>query len=147
MYRGVPNMNATQWPKWYDLDAWTRVCSGLTQTPNLPLTLIWLRRLDPNLHRYDFRISRYDWFFWSLFLSVSQSQVCRIEKRQHHFFGASVISVQNFVLKVYIVITFKVFADFRFESPISIDFQSEILALLPPKSAKTLVESLCRLWR
>ena len=43
---------------------------------------------------------------------------------------------QNFVLKVYIVITSKVFADFRFESPISIDFQSEILALLPPKSAK-----------
>ena len=41
---------------------------------------------------------------------------------------------QNFVLKVYIVITSKVFADFRFESPISIDFQTEILALLPPKS-------------
>ena len=49
---------------------------------------------------------------------------------------------QNFVLKVYIVITSKVFADFRFESPISIDFQSEILALLPPKSAKTFHESL-----
>ena len=45
---------------------------------------------------------------------------------------------QNFVLKVYIVITSKVFADFCFESPISINFQSEILALLRPKSAKTL---------
>ena len=51
-------------------------------------------------------------------------------------------SSQNFVLKVYIVITSKVFADFRFESPISIDFQSEILALLRPKSAKTFHESL-----
>ena len=50
--------------------------------------------------------------------------------------------VQNFVLKVYIVITSKVFANFRFESPISIDFQSEILAFLPPKSAKTFHESL-----
>ena len=49
---------------------------------------------------------------------------------------------QNFVLKVYIVITSKVFADFRFESSISIDFQNEILALLPPKSAKTFHESL-----
>ena len=49
---------------------------------------------------------------------------------------------QNFVMKVYIVITSKVFADFCFESPISIDFQSEILALLPPKSAKTFDESL-----
>ena len=49
---------------------------------------------------------------------------------------------QNFVLKVYIVITFKVFADFRFESPISIDFQSEIPTLLAPKSAKTFHESL-----
>ena len=46
-------------------------------------------------------------------------------------------SKQNFVLKVYIVITSKVFADFRFESPISIDFQNEIPALLPPKSAKS----------
>ena len=55
--------------------------------------------------------------------------------------------MQNFVLKVYIVITSEVFADFRFESPISIDFQNEILALLPPKSAKTFHESLCRLWR
>ena len=50
--------------------------------------------------------------------------------------------IQNFVSKVYIVITSKVFADFCFESPISIDFQSEILALLPPKSAKTFHESL-----
>ena len=50
--------------------------------------------------------------------------------------------LENFVLKVYIVITSKVFADFRFESPISIDFQREILALLPPKSAKTFHESL-----
>ena len=51
-------------------------------------------------------------------------------------------NIQNFVLKVYIVITSKVFADFCFESPISIDFQSEILALLRPKSAKTFHESL-----
>ena len=50
--------------------------------------------------------------------------------------------MQNFVLKVYIVIISKVFADFCFESPISIDFQSEILALLRPKSAKTFHESL-----
>ena len=47
-------------------------------------------------------------------------------------------NIQNFVLKVYIVITSKVFADFCFESPISIDFQSEILALLRPKSLQTL---------
>ena len=48
---------------------------------------------------------------------------------------------QNVVLKVYIVITSKIFADFRFESPISIDFQNEILALLPPKSANTFAPS------
>ena len=47
-----------------------------------------------------------------------------------------VITKQNFVLKVYIVITSKVCADFRFESPVSIGFHSEILALLPPKSSK-----------
>ena len=41
-----------------------------------------------------------------------------------------------------VVITSNVFADFRFESPISIDFQNEILALLPPKPAKTFHESL-----
>ena len=53
---------------------------------------------------------------------------------------------QNFVLKVSIVITSKVFADFRFESPISIDFHDEILALLPPKSANTFAPSIvCRL--
>ena len=51
-------------------------------------------------------------------------------------------TIQNFAMKVYIVITSKVFADFRFESPISIDFQNEILALLRPKSAKTFHESL-----
>ena len=51
------------------------------------------------------------------------------------------MSIQNFVLKVYIVITSKVFADFRFESPISMDFQSEILALLPPKSANNYTDS------
>ena len=45
-------------------------------------------------------------------------------------------------MKVYIVITSKVFADFRFESPISIDFQSEIPTLLAPKSANTFHESL-----
>ena len=45
-------------------------------------------------------------------------------------------------MKVYLVITSKVLADFRLESPISKDFQSEILALLPPKSAKTFHESL-----
>ena len=51
-------------------------------------------------------------------------------------------NLQNFVMKVYIGITSKIFADFRFESPISIDFQTEILALLRPKSAKTFHESL-----
>ena len=50
---------------------------------------------------------------------------------------------QNFVLKVSIVITSKVFADFRFESPISIDFHDEILALLPPKSANTFAPKVC----
>ena len=66
----------------------------------------------------------------------------------HHFTNAN--NSQNFVLKVYIVITSKVFADFCFESPISIDFQSEILALLRPKSAKTLevitIHNLRSLW-
>ena len=38
---------------WYEWDAWTRFCSDMTETPSLPLTLIWLRRLDPILHRYD----------------------------------------------------------------------------------------------
>ena len=52
---------------------------------------------------------------------------------------------QNFVLKVYIVITFKVFADFRFESPISIDFQIEILALLVITYYLQRGESICRL--
>ena len=71
---------------------------------------------------------------------MSQSQVLgenRNRKRESYL-----NNVQNFVLKVYIVITSKVFADFCFESPISIDFQSEILALLRPKSAKTFHESL-----
>ena len=58
------------------------------------------------------------------------------------YFISRINHCQNFVLKVYIVITSKVFADFCFESPISIDFQSEILALLRPKSAKTFHESL-----
>ena len=54
---------------------------------------------------------------------------------------------QNFVLKVYIVITSKVFADFRFESPIS-KFHSESPGRLSgQKYLQTLVESLCRLLR
>ena len=78
-------MTASVWPKWdrYEWDAWIRVYSDMTETPNLPLTLIWLRRLDPNLHTYDWDAQ----FFWSLFLSVSQSQVCRIEKRKQKNFG------------------------------------------------------------
>ena len=59
-------------------------------------------------------------------------------------FYVPVYSAQNFVLKVYIVTNSKVFADFRFESPISIDFQSEILALLPPKSANTFAPKACQ---
>ena len=59
----------------------------------------------------------------------------------NRMYDSSANTDQNFVLKVYIVITSKVFADFRFESPISIDFQSEILALLPPKSAKVFADS------
>ena len=55
------------------------------------------------------------------------------------------MKTQNFVVKVYIVITSKVFADFRFEIPISIDSQNEILALLSPKSAKTFRKSLQKL--
>ena len=38
---------------WDDLNAWTRVGIDTTETPNLSLTLIWLRRFDPNLHRYE----------------------------------------------------------------------------------------------
>ena len=54
-YRRVPIMAASVWPKWdrYEWDAWIRVYSDMTETPNLSLTLIWLRRLDPNLHTYD----------------------------------------------------------------------------------------------
>ena len=52
--------------------------------------------------------------------------------------------MQNFVLKVYIVITSEVFADFRFESPISIDFQNEILALLLTKSANIFAPKVCQ---
>ena len=68
---------------WYDWNAKTRVCSDMTETPNLPLTLIWLRRLDPNSHRYDWDAP----IFLSLFLIVLQSQVWRIEKREQIFFG------------------------------------------------------------
>jgi len=56
---------------WYEWDTWTRVCIDMTGTPSLALTLIWLRR--PKI-------------FWTLFLSVSQSQVRRIEKREQKFF-------------------------------------------------------------
>ena len=54
-YRGAPNMTASVWPKWdrYEWYAWIRVYSDMTETLNLSLTLIWLRRLDPNLHIYD----------------------------------------------------------------------------------------------
>ena len=80
--------------------------------------------------------------FWVSQCIVITSIVC-IYFRPESLLGLSEWkSVQNFVLKVYIVITSKVFADFCFESPISIDFQSEILALLRPKSAKTFHESL-----
>ena len=70
---------------WYEWDAWTRVCSDMTETPSLPLTLIWLRRLDPNLHRYDWDAPKFfDRYFW---VCRSSTQVCRIEKREQKFFG------------------------------------------------------------
>ena len=58
--------------QWYDWDAKLTVDTNMTETPWPNLAQIWLRR--PKI-------------FWSLFLSVSQSQVCRIEKREQNFFG------------------------------------------------------------
>ena len=58
--------------QWYDWDAKLTVDTNMTETPWPNLAQIWLRR--PKI-------------FWSLFLSVSQSQVCRIEKRDQNLFG------------------------------------------------------------
>ena len=52
----------------YEWDARSTVETNMTETPLSKLAMIWLRR--PKI-------------FWLLFLSVSQSQVCRIEKRKH----------------------------------------------------------------
>ena len=38
---------------WYEWDAWIRVWTDMTETRTPPLTLIWLRHLGLNLHRYD----------------------------------------------------------------------------------------------
>ena len=57
--------------------------------------LIWLRQTnpiqDPNLHRFDWDAP----IFSSLFLGVSQSQVCRTEKLAQKFLGDSVILVSR----------------------------------------------------
>ena len=58
--------------EWYEWDTKLTVDTDMTETPWPKLAQIWLRRPK---------------FFWSLFLSVSQSQVCRIEKREQNFFG------------------------------------------------------------
>ena len=58
--------------QWYDWDAKLTVDTDMTETPWPKLAQIWLRR--PKI-------------FLSLFLSVSQSQVCKIEKREQNFFG------------------------------------------------------------
>ena len=80
----------------YDWDAWTRVCSDMTETSSLPLTLIWLRRLDPNVHRLSVTdMTETPHFFGSLFLSVPQSQMCKIEKRKQFFWVA-----QSYLCKI-----------------------------------------------
>ena len=64
---------------WYEWDAWTRVWTDMTETGNPPLTLIWLRHLGPNLHRYDLdaRIQMQEkTLFWA-----SQSYLCKLGPR------------------------------------------------------------------
>ena len=59
------------------------------------MRLIRVRRLNQILQRYDWdakltvdtNMTETPQNFLSLFLSVSQSQVCRIEKREQNFFG------------------------------------------------------------
>ena len=78
--------------EWYEWDTKLTVDTDMTETPWPKLAQIWLRRLK---------------FLSSLFLSVSQSQMCRIEKQAKKIFGrlshicaslgqgVSVISVSN----------------------------------------------------
>jgi len=109
--------------------------TDMSETRGLVLILIWLRHLNQSLDRYDWDTKftvdtdmtetpqpklaqiwlRRPKIFKSLFLNVSQSQVCRIKKRKQKFFGrlshicaslgwgVSVISVStvNFVSQSY----------------------------------------------
>ena len=76
---------------WYKWDAWTRVCSDMTETPSLPLTLIWLRRLDPILHRYDWDAPNFfHRYFW-----VCRSLKCVESKSENKIFWASQSYVCN----------------------------------------------------
>ena len=90
---------------WYEWDAWTRFCSDMTETPSLPLTLIWLRRLDPILHRYDWDAQKKFVLAFRFFTleTATQSKI-KIKKlgRLSHInvngkLGVSVISLQNLV--------------------------------------------------
>ena len=82
----MPNIIASKWPKWdrfdwrevyrwywYDCDAWTRFCSDITETLWPKLAQIWLRRSK---------------FVWSLSLSMSKSQLYRIEKPEQFFLAS-----------------------------------------------------------
>ena len=67
---------------WYEWDAWNRVLTDMTETQNRPLTLIWLRDLDPNSHRYDWDAQKN---FIAIFI-LTQSLVCKIKVREDNFF-------------------------------------------------------------
>ena len=58
--------------------------TDMSETRGLLLKLMWVRHLDPNLHRYDWDAQKN---FSSLFLILTQSQVCKIKMQEQNFFG------------------------------------------------------------
>ena len=130
---------------WYEWFAWTRVCIDMIGTPSLPLTLIWLRQLGPNLHRYGMVSHSYRCKLWfkplnhisfssyprvSL-ISVSIRSFCRSHIR-HPLYFRSILPGQTWSLQFCVSV--------RSLLGTSSQFRSHVLVLfwVPPPPQLTL---------